>query len=184
MVKTREKNPVLMFEIRDKILYKFIQRLFIDVGDGTLLVSTWTATGSVLSALVEVAPSVKVLSEASDSTVRLMLPASNLNRDLLSKMIFLTPDNHAKVMVVLRREFHLVFSSYIAECGLAGLSKKQSVQLFIEEYDLGDIETSFETLTKKRQRTTTYALTNLNLKLRKMAYNYSQKIRKKIRNAH
>lgn len=175
-------NPplTLFVDIPDPMLYCFINSIFHNTPDG-LMVDSNTATGSVICALVKVSRSKCTYTKTPD-TISLILPASNFNRNLIGRFLYIDNDDIAKVLMILAREFKLIFSTYVYEALCAGLTKKQAVELFIEDYNLTDIPTTFETLTKRRQRTTKYAINNFNQKLRQMTYDTSKKVRKKIKN--
>lgn len=175
-------NPLLTLyvDITDPMLYCFMHSIFRSTCDG-LVVDSTTATGSVICALAEVVES-KLAYAKTPHTVSLILPASNFNRHLIGRFLYLSNDNATKVLLVLIREFKLTFSAYVYEGLNAGLTKKQAVELFIEDYNLTNIPTAFETLTKRRQRATKYAIGNFNKKLRQMTYDTSKKVQKKLKN--
>lgn len=173
-------NPLLTLyiDVPDPMLYCFLHSIFRTTPDG-LVVDSSTATGSVICALTQ-STNAKYAYTKTPNTITLILPTSNFNRHLFGKFLHLHPDDAVRVMMVLAREFRLVFSTYMYEALNIGLSKKQSVELFISDHNLTDIPTAYETLTKRRQRSTKYAIRNFNQKLRQMSYDSSKKFRKKL----
>lgn len=173
-------NPplTLYIDIPDPMLHCFIHSIFRPTPNG-LMVDSNTATGSVICALTQ-STTAKYIYPKTSNTITLILPTSNFNRHLFGKFLHLHPNDAVRVMMVLTREFRLVFSTYMYEALNIGLSKKQAVELFISDHNLTDISTAYETLTKRRQRSSKYAIRNFNQKLRQMSYDSSKKFRKKL----
>lgn len=175
------ETTTLLLDIHNPLLFCYAQCLF-KKRNGALLAHRTTATGSVICSLAQIS-TIKPIHRLTERTVTIIIPQSNAIRPLLGRFAFLSEDDAQIVIGVLGREFKLAFAEYINEGTMAGLPKRQIVELFIQDHNLGSVPTALETLIKRRQRITGYAIDNFNTKLRKMAYNNSQKAKKRVLNS-
>lgn len=175
------ETTTLLLDIPNPLLFQYAQVLF-KKRKNAMLASRTTATGAVICSLVQTSAT-KPTHRIADHTITMVIPQSNILRPLFGRFAFLSSDDAQIVMQVLSREFKLAFAEYLNEGTMAGLSKKQIIELFIRDHNLESIPTVYETLTKRRQRITGYSVDNFNAKLRKMAYNSSQKAKKRIKNS-
>lgn len=148
-------------------------RQYVDVAfkrnsDG-YIASTRTATGMLICALAKSTPRPPMTS-GGEQSVSFSVPINEVTMPLRGKFLMVSLRDQMAINSMLRREFNMAFHQFVTEGITAGFRRKELIEMFIEKYQLGDIETVFDMLSKKRYRAKLYAARLFGKKLKKTAH--------------
>lgn len=118
--------------------------------NGRLELPTRTAAGMLIVSMVRrcLRPSRK----QSDDVVVVYVPHTQFSESCRFKHGVLSTEAERMFVEMLRREFDVAFHSFVNSGVMLGFKRKILIEMFIEQHNLGDVRTSFDTLAKKRYR--------------------------------
>lgn len=118
--------------------------------------------------------------KVESETVKVYLSRSKINDRFRNKPLYFSKDAECKINSVLRNEFDTTFTSFCSKHEVCGFKVKETIEMFIAEYDLDIFEGEIETLKKRFYRWELKELEKLREKLCKKAYYMRFKAKKKM----
>lgn len=120
------------------------------------VLSSSTATGMLVCALLN--RSYVPQNESDANSVVVSVPLIDLNMPFRCTFISLTPKDELAVNMMLKREFNVAFKEFMNQGLQTGRKRKELIEIFIDKYNLRDVNTVFDTLAKKHYRARKYAM--------------------------